>query len=477
MRRLRVLLVSGLLTAGLVLVPAGASIVAANHLISAAGFVCSPWGTIAGSPTTTLSTANIDTATPSNSRLSCLFRGTSVPSSFGGPCQFENDAIRVDFSFRFLINLFGRGNLLCSRGTITFKTDLTISKTDGAATEVPGTGVTYTIVVGNDGPSPVTGATVTDTFPATLTKLSWTAVAAGGATGNLSGNGNISESVDLPVGGTLTYTVLAQILPDATGSLANTASVATPAGTVDIDPADNSATDTDTLTPQVDVAVTKDDSVATVAPGTMTTYLISVTNSGPSTATGVTVSDPLPTGTTGATWSGSNGSAGSGALSDTIATLAPGDAVTYSFAVDIDAAASGSLVNTVTVTAANDTNGANDTATDTDTINTGPFTMSVRVTYGGAGVAGTFDLVTISDGVAPDTICVAVAEDGNVHCSASFAAGTAVTVSFSDNDVQIFWVCSDGSTDNDTSGPPFDGVCTDTMNANKEVSIQADFQL
>src|SRR5206468_12757248 len=48
----------------------------------------------------------------------------------------------------------------------------------------------------------------------------------------------------------------------------------------DTNPANNTATDTDTLTPQVDAGVTKTDGVLTAVPGTSTTYTIVVTNTG-----------------------------------------------------------------------------------------------------------------------------------------------------------------------------------------------------
>ena len=41
----------------------------------------------------------------------------------------------------------------------------------------------------------------------------------------LSGTGNISDTVNVPVGATLTYTVLATISSSATGTMANTATV------------------------------------------------------------------------------------------------------------------------------------------------------------------------------------------------------------------------------------------------------------
>ena len=47
--------------------------------------------------------------------------------------------------------------------------DLSISKTDGVTSAVPGGSITYTIVVSNNGPSDDPSVTMTDTFPAALT--------------------------------------------------------------------------------------------------------------------------------------------------------------------------------------------------------------------------------------------------------------------------------------------------------------------
>ena len=71
----------------------------------------------------------------------------------------------------------------------------------------PGDPITYNIVVTNQGPSDVTGVTVSDVFPAELTAVSWTCVAAGGATCTAGPvNGDINDLVDLPAGGSVTYT-------------------------------------------------------------------------------------------------------------------------------------------------------------------------------------------------------------------------------------------------------------------------------
>ena len=49
--------------------------------------------------------------------------------------------------------------------------DLSISKTDNQTSDVPGTSISYTIVVTNAGPSAATNVVVADTFPATLTDV------------------------------------------------------------------------------------------------------------------------------------------------------------------------------------------------------------------------------------------------------------------------------------------------------------------
>lgn len=127
--------------------------------------------------------------------------------------------------------------------------DLQITNTDGQTAVAQGALVTYTIVVTNAGPAAVTGATVTDTLPVALTGATYTAVATGGATGfTASGMGNLVNTVTMPSGSTITYTVTATLSATATGTLSNTATVTAPVSVADLNPANNSATDTSTIT-------------------------------------------------------------------------------------------------------------------------------------------------------------------------------------------------------------------------------------
>jgi uncharacterized repeat protein (TIGR01451 family) len=126
--------------------------------------------------------------------------------------------------------------------------DVSISKTNNVTRVTAGQSVTYTIVVQNSGPGTATGVTVVDNFPTTLTNVSYTSVAAGGATGNSSsGTGNLNQTVTLPAGSSITYTVVGTVDSNATGTLTNSATATVAAGTTDTNANNNSSTDTDTI--------------------------------------------------------------------------------------------------------------------------------------------------------------------------------------------------------------------------------------
>ena len=178
----------------------------------------------------------------------------------------------------------GTGGTATATLTVTPVADLAITKTDGLTAVAPGATIGYAIVVTNGGPTAVTGASVTDTFPGTFTNVTWFCTASGGASCNPAvGAGNINATVNLAVGEDVTFAVIGTVAPNATGLLVNTATVTAPAG-VDPNPKNDSATDTDTVstggipTTQADLAITKDDGVTEVTPGETITYTIVVTN-------------------------------------------------------------------------------------------------------------------------------------------------------------------------------------------------------
>jgi uncharacterized repeat protein (TIGR01451 family) len=131
------------------------------------------------------------------------------------------------------------------QGTGTNEADLSITKTDGQTTVVPGQTVTYTITASNGGLAAATSATVTDTFPAACGTVSWTCLGSNGGSCTPSGSGNLNDPVVLPNGGSVVYTAPCTVSGSASGSLENTATVTS---SNDPDTGNNSATDTDTIT-------------------------------------------------------------------------------------------------------------------------------------------------------------------------------------------------------------------------------------
>jgi len=122
---------------------------------------------------------------------------------------------------------------------------LVISKSDGLTNTLSGSVITYTVIVTNTGPSAVTGATLNDSVPLSVTNVVWSCTATPGSTCGADGSGNtLTATFNLLSGGVATYRITGLIAPTAQGVLTNTATVALPSGVTDSTPANNSATDT-----------------------------------------------------------------------------------------------------------------------------------------------------------------------------------------------------------------------------------------
>ncbi|HKI85769.1 MAG TPA: DUF11 domain-containing protein [Thermoanaerobaculia bacterium] len=124
--------------------------------------------------------------------------------------------------------------------------DLWITMTDSPASPTAGGTMTFTIMAGNDGPADVTGASVTDTFPAELS-CTWTCTATAGSSCTASGTGDINDSVDLLANGVATYTATCNISNGFSGAMTDTASISGPLP--DPNTANNSQTANATIAP------------------------------------------------------------------------------------------------------------------------------------------------------------------------------------------------------------------------------------
>ena len=245
-------------------------------------------------------------------------------------------------------------------------TDLHITKTNGVNGVVAGLPTTYTITVTNPlGPSDASGATVTDTFPTTLTGVTWTCTGTGGGACPASGSGDINTSVTVPVGASVVFTATGTVDPAATGVLVNSAQVLPPAGLANRTSA--IATDSDPITARADLGITKTGPASIVA-GNPLVYTITVTNTGPSDAAGVVVSDATPTGLVFVSNTGDCTTAFPCALG-----VVPAGAtrtITATFTVPITYPGLGPIVNVASVSATTpDDTAANNTATVETTLN------------------------------------------------------------------------------------------------------------
>ncbi len=231
--------------------------------------------------------------------------------------------------------------------------DLALVKTALPAVVAPGDPVTWTILVTNLGAIPVTGATVTDAFPLGASSVAWTCTASAGSACPAGGSGDVAASVDLLVGGTATFTATAVVDAGAPDPLVNSASIAPPAGVTDPNPTND--TDTVPITVaaagQADLAIVKADSPDPVRVGDDLTYTLTVTNHGPGTATGVTVTDPLPAGVTFVSAFPSQGTC-AGTVTCTLGTVSVGNVATVTLVVRPTAAAGSPISNMATVSGA-----------------------------------------------------------------------------------------------------------------------------
>jgi LPXTG-site transpeptidase (sortase) family protein len=353
----------------------------------------------------------------------------------------------------------GGNNLQTATDTDTIDAHpaFTITKDDSQTTVVPGQRLTYTINYRNSGNQGATGVVLTETIPTNTTfnsGLSTTGWSCVGSTCTLTvgalaaGSGNT---------GSATFVVdVNATVPSGVTQIVNTVSIdddhtnGTGTGGNNL----QTATDTDTLTAKPTFTITKDDGQTTVVPGQRLTYTIDYSNTGNQGATGVVLTETIPTNTTfnsGASTTGWSCAASTCTLA--VGSLAAGSGNTGSatFVVDVNATVPSGvtqIVNTVSIDDdhANGTGtGGNNqqTATDTDTLNAQPsFTISKddgittavtgqRLTYtidysnvGNQGATG----VVLTETVPDNTTFNSSASTSGWNCSAAptctFAVGS-----------------------------------------------------
>ena len=252
--------------------------------------------------------------------------------------------------------------------------DVAVAKATAQTSVMPGQTFSYAIAFTNNGPDAAASPLLTDTLPASLLFQSiaapagWTCTTpAVGATGTITCN-----AATIASGASANFTLNVQVAPGATGTITNRA-VVTSAET-DSNPINSDVTTAPLpVTPAgADLSIVKTTATATTTVGTVFGYTITVNNAGPANAAAVTVNDTLPAGLEFVSATPSQGTCN--AVSPIVCNLgglASGASATI--ALQVRAIAPGNVVNTATVTAAEDTaNGNNSDAAPTVEVIGGP---------------------------------------------------------------------------------------------------------
>ncbi|MGD2177242.1 MAG: hypothetical protein PVG71_05405 [Anaerolineae bacterium] len=181
---------------------------------------------------------------------------------------------------------------------VTAVPDLTISKTDGVTTVMPGQTVTYTLTISNVGTQDATGVVVTDTLPAAaLAEYIQASHVVTYSDGFLEWT-----PFDLSAGSWATRTVTVRVAdppwPAGVEVLTNTATVSDD-GTngADPNPDDNTASDANRVGADPDLFISKTDNALTATAGELIVYTLLYRNHGTQDAKGVVITETVPANT------------------------------------------------------------------------------------------------------------------------------------------------------------------------------------
>ena len=265
--------------------------------------------------------------------------------------------------------------------------DLGVTKTTAATSAPRGSTISYTITIANAGPEPAASVVMTDVLPAQLLFQSITAPAGWSCTTPAVGaNGTVTcSAATLAAASNAVFTLTTTVAPDASGTIANSASAAHSGS--DANPGNSSGAAAGVPVPAAvaDVAVTKSTAETTLSPGQNFSYTIAFTNNGPDAAAGPVLTDTLPASllfqsiVAPAGWSCTTPAAGAtGTITCSAAAIASGATASFTLNVQLAPGATGTITNHVVVTSAD---------TDSNPINSEATTPPIPVTPGSADLS------------------------------------------------------------------------------------------
>lgn len=228
--------------------------------------------------------------------------------------------------------------------------DLETVKTLLTSPVVAGDLVTWSIAVTNAGPSDAAEVIVTDVFDSAMTF----SPGSSDARCSLAGSVVSCDLGSIAAGSTATANVAFDLAPSAIGGSTINNSASAQATTDDPDATNNNASAQGTVTQGSDLSVTKLANSSTAVAGQGTSFQVLVANSGPSDATNVVVTDPVPAGATFDPTDSSSSCSPSGAdVVCSISAIASGssETVRIAFELEQDFADGNQLINTASASA------------------------------------------------------------------------------------------------------------------------------
>jgi uncharacterized repeat protein (TIGR01451 family) len=247
----------------------------------------------------------------------------------------------------------------------TPQADLSVVKSAQPSPATAGGQITYTFTTTDNGPANANGVTLSDILPAGETYVSST-TSQGTVTNN---NGNLTVNLgNLASGATATTTVVVALSPTLSGSVSNTVTVT--GNQPDPNPTNNTSTVTTSIAASADLSLVKSASSGSAKPGGPLTYTLTVSDLGPSNATGITIVDTLPAGFVYGSASGDTSATLTGnTLTLNVGNLNTGATTVVTVTGTVASTASGSITNTATVSGAQaDPNLTNNTSSVTTLI-------------------------------------------------------------------------------------------------------------
>jgi uncharacterized repeat protein (TIGR01451 family) len=215
--------------------------------------------------------------------------------------------------------------------------DLSLTKSSSPAQVSQLDSATFTIVVRNDGPSDATGVAVTDQLPDGVTFTS-----ADASQGDYDAETGVWTIGDLPVDATATLDITVEVT--GAGPITNVAEItATDQDDRDSTPGNGDPGEDDqdatvlTSDPVIDLSVTKAVDAGSANVGDEVTYTVTVSNDGPSDATGVVVGDELPAGVAHVSHEASTGTWDPATGTWAVGDLAVGDTATLEVVAELTA--------------------------------------------------------------------------------------------------------------------------------------------